>query len=171
MKNNLFLALIVIGSIVVFSRCDGQGEELMEEGPEATEVQAERPGGAPMDEMPEPPRLVVLAGEEPVEVIRGTYSWSIDNEDGTITAVETDTAAPPDLVQGMTPTTVSIDTIVELNFEVEPDNFRVRTWEEDYTVSSTRDDVLLTREGLVIYEVRASWAQGKASYAFVLEIE
>lgn len=171
MKGQLFLAPLVIGLSLVFSGCTDQGEELVEEGLESTEAQAGTTKGSSAEEIPEPPGLVVMAGEETIEAILGTYSWSVDNEDGTITAIEADTAAPPDLVQGMTPVNVTSDTKIALEFAVEPDKYTVRTWEEDYTVSSARKEVLLTREGPVIYEVQASWAQGTARYAFILNIE
>ena len=42
----------------------------------------------------EPPELVVVCGEEQVTALRGTYSWMYNNEDGTSTGVEADSAHP-----------------------------------------------------------------------------
>ncbi|GAB2490685.1 hypothetical protein GCM10008929_13510 [Alkalibacterium psychrotolerans] len=165
MKRRLWLALFLAGSVLIFTGCMDNDEGVLE-----GELVSEEAQAGDTKELPEPPSLKVLVGDEAIDVIRGTYSWSVNNEDGTITAIEADTAPPPDLVRAMTPIAVISDSVVELEFEVEPDRYSVRTWEEDYTVSSSRDDVLLTRDGRVIYEVRASWAQGTATYAFVLDI-
>lgn len=165
MKRRLWLALFLAGSVLIFTGCMNNGEGVLE-----GELVSEEAQAGDTKELPEPPSLKVLVGDESIDVIRGTYSWSVNNEDGTITAIEADTAPPPDLVRAMTPIAVTSDSVVELEFEVQPDRYSVRTWEEDYTVSSSRDDVLLTRDGRVIYEVRASWAQGTATYAFVLDI-
>lgn len=173
MKRQLYLMPLFLVSLMVSAGCTDQGEEMLEESTslnEANEAKAGETEGMTGEELPEPPGLKIIAGGEVIEALMGTYSWRIDNEDGTITAIEADTAPPPDLVRAMTPIAVTSDSVVELEFEVEPDRYSVRTWEEDYTVSSSRDDVLLTRDGRVIYEVRASWAQGTATYAFVLDI-
>lgn len=174
MKKQLFLVPIVIISILLMAGCSNYGEQMLEEGTslnesnEAKAGQTEREAG---QELPEPPGLKIRAGDNTIEALLGTYSWSVDNEDGTVTSIEADTAPPPDLIQEMTPIVVASDTIVELDFEVEPSRYTVRTWEEDYTVSSSRDEVLLTRSGLVIFEVRSSWSQGTANYVFILDID
>lgn len=173
MKRQLYLIPFFLVSLLVSVGCGNQAEQMLEEGTqlnETTEAEAGESEGMAGEEFPEPPGLTVIAGGGTIEALLGTYSWSVNNEDGTITAIEADTAPPPDLVRAMTPIAVTSDTVVELEFEVEPDRYSVRTWEEDYTVSSSRDDVILTRDGRVIYEVRASWAQGTATYAFVLDI-
>lgn len=166
MKRRLWLASILLVSLSLFAGCADNDEGVLKSELGSEEAQA----GVP-EELPEPPGLRVLAGNEEIEVVRGTYSWSVHNKDGTITAIEADNAAPPDLVRALSPLTVSSDETVELNFETEPDIYTVRIWDEDYKVSSERDDVLLSVEGVVIYEVLANWAQGTSTYVFTLEIE
>lgn len=166
MKRRLWLASILLGSVLFFAGCADNDEGALD-----NELGSEEAQAGVSEELPEPPGLRVLAGDEEIEVVRGAYSWSVDNKDGTITAIEADTAAPPDLVRTLSPVTVSSDETVELDFETEPDTYTVRIWEEDYKVSSERDDVLLSVEGVVIYEVLANWSQGTSTYVFTLEIE
>ncbi|WP_438311709.1 hypothetical protein [Sporosarcina sp. FA9] len=119
----------------------------------------------------EPPNLIVYVEKETVSPTLGTYSWSIENEDGTGTAIESDSLAPPELVNKDNPLHVTIDTKVELNFEIKPDSYTIRIWNDENNVISTSDKVVLSGKGKVIYEVLAHWKQGTASYAFSLYIE
>jgi len=123
------------------------------------------------DALAEPPSLTVHAGEERIEAALGTYSWRIAHEDGTETAIEADSAAPPELVKLSEPLAVSSDTAVELDFVEEPQSYTVRIWDEENTVLSESDEVELSGQGTVIYEVLADWEEGKASYAFSLTID
>lgn len=118
-----------------------------------------------------PPGLRIQVGDETLEPVLGTYSWSVENEDGTFTGIEADSAAPPALVRTLDPVPVTSDTEVTLDFEVEPDRYTVRIWDEDNTVLSESTDIDLSGEGEVIYEIWARWPQGTASYAFSLIIE
>ena len=117
-----------------------------------------------------PPTLTIDVGEETLTPTLGTYSWHIENDDGTETAIESDSLAPPELINNDNSLQVTIDTKVELNFEIQPGRYSVRIWEDDNVVSTT-DNVVLSSNGKVIYEVLAHWKQGTASYAFSLEIE
>lgn len=119
----------------------------------------------------EPPSLTIYVGEGTVRPTLGTYSWSVKNEDGTETAIESDSSAPPELVKNNNPLEVTIDTKVELNFEIKPDSYTVRIWDDENNVISTSDKVVLSEKGKVIYEVLAHWKQGSASYAFSLNVE
>ena len=119
----------------------------------------------------EPPTLTINAGREMLTPILGAYSWTVDNEDGTQRSIVVDAAAPPGLVRTAEPIQVTQDTEIELDFEEEPDTYSVRIWDEDNTIISTSDNVDLSSEGEVIYEVLAHWTQGTASYAFLLSID
>ena len=123
------------------------------------------------DTIPKPPSLTIYVGDETVRPSLGTYSWSIDNEDGTVSAIEVDSSAPPELVKNNNPLQVTVDTNVELNFEIQPDSYTVRIWDDANNVISTSDKVVLSGKGKVIYEVLAHWKQGTASYAFSLNVE
>lgn len=119
----------------------------------------------------EPPSLIIHVGEETLNPVLGTYSWSIENDDGTVNGTEADSDAPPELVRTSEPMQVTEDTTIELDFEEQPDSYSIRIWDEDNNIISTSDKVDLSSEGEVIYEVLTHWEQGTASYAFSLIIE
>ncbi|QUW23100.1 hypothetical protein JSQ81_05905 [Sporosarcina sp. Marseille-Q4063] len=119
----------------------------------------------------EPPTLTIYVGEETVWPTLGTYSWRFENEDGTETAVESDSLAPSELVKNNKPLQVTVDTKVELNFEIQPDGYSVRIWDDDNHVISASDKVVLSGKGKIIYEVLAHWKQGTAVYVFSLNVE
>lgn len=126
---------------------------------------------SPEEARPEPPELSIQVGEESFNSILGTYSWSVENEDSTFDGIEVDSVAPPELVSTMDPLQVTADTTITLDFEEEPDRYTVRIWDEDNNILSESDEVDLSGEGTVIYDVVAHWDQGTASYAFSLDIE
>ena len=118
----------------------------------------------------EPPTLTINVGEETLMPTLGTYSWHFENEDGTGTGVESDSLSPPESVNNDNSMQVTADTEVKLNFEVQPDRYSVRIWDDENIISSS-DKVVLSSRGKVIYEVLAYWEQGTASYVFSLDIE
>lgn len=117
-----------------------------------------------------PPDLTIHVGDETIKPVLGTYSWSIDNGDGTETGVDSDSDIAPELVKDIDPIHVTEDTNIELEFEKQPDNYTVNIW-EDNDIASTSNDVDLSGHGEVIYEIVAHWQQGTGHYAFVLYIE
>ena len=155
---SVFLAFLLLGLLTVTGCSDAND----------TNGDAENDSA---DALTEPPGLTVHAGEESVRAELGTYSWRIAHEDGTETAIEADSAAPPELVKLGEPLAVSSDAAVELDFEEEPQSYTVRIWNEENTVLSESDEVELSGQGTVIYEVLANWEEGKASYAFSLTID
>lgn len=170
---NKWLVSILMSALLILAGCtDTENDDLTDsDGTETAGNPDTQNSGSTNDEILEPPELTVVAGDESVDAVMGTYSWSIDNEDGTMTAIEADSAAPPELVSTMTALEVTGDTSIELDFEIEPDSYTVKIWEEGNTVISKSEEVLLTNEGTVIYEVLANWQEGTASYAFTLNIE
>jgi len=170
---NKWLASIFITTALLLTGCtDTENDELTNsEGTETAGNPDAQDSVSTNDEMPEPPELTVVAGDESIDAVLGTYSWSIDNEDGTMKAIEADSAPPPELVGQMAAPEVTGDTSIELDFKIEPDSYTVKIWQEDNTVISESEEVLLTSEGTVIYEVLANWQEGTASYAFTLYIE
>jgi len=170
---NKWLVSILMSALLILAGCtDTENDDLTDsEETDTTGNSDTQDSGSTNDEILEPPALTVVAGGESVDAVVGTYSWSIDNEDGTMTAIEAESAAPPELVGNMTALEVTGDTSIELDFEIEPDSYTVKVWEEDNTVISELEEVLLTNEGTVIYEVLTNWQEGTASYAFKLNIE
>lgn len=170
---NKWMASILMTAALMLTGCDNtENDELPDSNGTETAGNPETPdSGSKNEEVPEPPELIVVAGDESAETVIGTYSWSIDNEDGTMTAIEADSAPPPELVRNTTAIEVTGETSIELNFEIDPASYTVKIWEEDNTVISESEEVLLTGEGRVIYEVLANWQEGTVSYAFTLDIE
>ncbi|WP_027109197.1 hypothetical protein [Lacticigenium naphthae] len=128
-------------------------------------------GGSSEDAIPKPPSLTVHVGEETVRPSLGTYSWSVDNGDGTANAIEADSFAPPELVKDNNSMQVTADTNVELVFEKQPESYTVRIWDNNNKVVKSSNKVVLSGKGKIIYEVLAHWEKGTASYAFSLTIE
>lgn len=126
---------------------------------------------SPINTIPKPPGLTIYAGEEMIRPVLGTYSWGVDNKDGTTSGIEADSFAPPELVKNNNSIQVTADTNVELVFEEQPESYTMRIWDDDNNIVSESSEFVLPSEGKVIYEVLAHWEQGKASYAFSLNIE
>lgn len=172
MKSSRYLVLLI--SLLTVTGCTGASDTseeiddntVAEEGNSNEDVEDDA-----QEPLPEPPGLTILAADEKMDPVPGTYSWSVDNEDGTITATEVDSAAPPEMVRTIDPMAVTSDTSIDLIFEEEPDRYSVRIWDEDNNVISESDEIDLSGEGEVIYEILAHWEQGSATYAFSLILE
>lgn len=118
-----------------------------------------------------PPDLTIQAGDEAIEPALGPYTWDTTDEGGSGNISSATAESPPVLVSSTDPTNVTADTPIELEFEEKPDNYSIRIWDQDETVVSESDQVDLSGEGHVIYEVLAEWEEGTASYSFTLYIE
>jgi hypothetical protein len=161
------LTLPLVLSLVACSEANETDSEMNEGDSEMNEAA----DPASEEFLTEPPELIIHADGEMFSAVMGTYSWTIDNEDGTQTSVEADSAAPPELVRMDDPIHVTADTTITLDFEEEPDSYIVRIWDEANSILSESDEIDLSGEGEVIYEVVAHWPQGTASYAFSLSID
>ncbi|MCC5894085.1 MAG: hypothetical protein JJU16_01355 [Alkalibacterium sp.] len=172
MKSNLYLVLLVSALSLAECTTDSDTSEESNDNTSAEEGNNNEEVDQPSKEqLLEPPGLSIQVGDETVNPVPGTYSWSVENEDGTITATEVDIAPPPELVRTIDAMEVTEDTPIELNFEAEPDRYSVRILNEQNNVTSESDEVDLSGEGKVIYEVMAHWDQGTATYAFSLIID
>lgn len=120
------------------------------------------------------PTLKVRFESEHIDAELGPSSWTITNSDGTSTAIETDTATPPELVQGKKHLVVPPESTLQLAFSKKPTKIMVNIWEENEQLrqNSTNMEIIVpAAEGLVIYEVITNWAQGQVIYAFAVEIQ
>ena len=156
----LVIFLVVVG-------CSDENEatsEVKEENGTVQTTQTSEP------KVLEPPDLTITAGEKTIHPILGTYSWTIDNGDGTGEGIEADSEAPPDLVRGTNPLQLTATSSVKFNFEEPPTHYILNIWDENYTVVRQTKDVDPSETGIVIYEVLAHWEQGTASYAFAVEV-
>ena len=123
----------------------------------------------------EPPVLQILdSSGAGLEANKGTYSWTYDNGDGTMSAVCADSSHPLEWKEYLTPLTTA-DGTVELRFDVQPDSFTVRCWSDKYwdkvnakeTDVSIDGNILELHEGGYIYEVVATWdGVGTVYYGF-----
>lgn len=148
-------AWVIVWIVIVFSLLLGCKDKGLSDG--ATDA--------------EPPGLTVLVGETVIESVLGTYSWSYVNEDGSESGLENDSLAPPGLVADQRVVKVAPNTEVELEFEREPDHYKVNIWDEDDTILSSSDEVDLSGRGKVVYEIVARYGQGNVRYAFAVKIE
>lgn len=127
---------------------------------------------SPKDTLQTPPNLTVSVGEEIIRTVRGTYSWSYNNGDGTSTGIQADSGAPPNLVENQNLVDVTPNKEVRLNFDTEPTDYQVRVWDTDNNIKGTYDEVVISEyNGKVIYEDLAQWEQGTVSYAFSLNVK
>ena len=86
----------------------------------------------------EPPALTVMCGKESVEALRGTSSWQYLNDNGTSTAIESDSMHPLQAKEYMTPLKLiptqysSVEPLkAYLQWDVTPDKVSMRCWNED----------------------------------------
>lgn len=156
----LVVFLVVVG-------CSNENEATSEVKEESSHVQTTQSSEATVLE---PPEFTITAGEKTIHPILGTYSWTVDNGNGTAESIEVDSDAPPDLITGKNTLQLTANSSVELNFEEPPTNYILRIWDEDYTIVRQIKEVDLNETGVFIYEVLAHWEQGTASYAFAVEV-
>ena len=144
----------------------------------------------------EPPVLTVVCGKESVEALRGTSSWQYENDNGTSTAIESDSMHPLQVKEYMTPLKLiptqysSVEPFkAYLQWDIPPDWVVVRYWSEEswgeLNAESEMIPVLMMdsdvnigpifpidlKEGNYIYEVIADWNSyekfsGKSHYSF-----
>ena len=126
------------------------------------------------------PELIVVdsrTGKE-TTALRGAYSWTYPNGDGSLSSVIADCASPLDREEFM-PALDANGASVELSFSTFPDELEVHRWEGDswgdYSAEAQPVDVT---DGMIqlepdsqIYEVVATWNSsdqwgGSVSYAF-----
>lgn len=124
-------------------------------------------------ELKSPPTLKVLYQDKSIDAVLGTYSWTINNNDGTATGIESDSAGPTELVKDATVLTVSPKSAITLNFSDKPKDIMVNIWQENKSIEQlVTDSKVITPElkGSVIYEAIATWEQGTAHYAFLVNV-
>jgi hypothetical protein len=161
------LLISIFGLIVLLSLLGCMNEEGSDT--DNNEITGEE---SPKDTLQTPPNLTISVGEEIVRLVRGTYSWSYNNGDGTSTGINADSGTPPNLVENQKLVDVTPNTEVRLNFETQPTNYQVMIWDTNNNIKGTYDEVVLSEyNGKVIYEVLAQWEQGTVSYAFSLNVK
>ena len=150
----------------------------------------------PTEILKEPPVLTIVCGDKNVEALKGTTSWTYQNEDGTSTGFEADCLHPLQAKGYMTPLALSISSGDPLKAYLQwgtiPDNISVRCWNEEYwgqpdaesmpipievfetettNGSYSINCVIELKDGNYIYEIKADWNNaerygGTAYYSF-----
>lgn len=134
-----------------------------------------------------PPTLTVMCGEESIEALLGTYSWSWFSRNGkTGEGTEACGFSPlerKEHIPCMTLTSGDADTLTAyLQFGTAPDEISVRCWGEecwgqtdaegeDIEVEYGADFIINLKNGNYIYEITAKWSSaegygGTAYYSF-----
>lgn len=117
-----------------------------------------------------PPKLTANVGNKSITAVVGTYSWNIDNGDGTSSFNEADSAGPPELIMYQKEKlTVQSGDIINLSFSHKPDDYKVSIWENNNPVVQWVNDgkiIVPQKKGLIVYEVYAKYKEGNAHYAF-----
>ena len=141
----------------------------------------------------EPPALTVVSGENSIEALRGTFSWTYQNEDGTWTGIEADSMHPLQAKEYMPSLKLLpvITSFAGMQWDTVPDKVSVRCWSEAYwgqydaeseevsakllcIDSSDGCDPYFSvelKDGNYVYEVIAEWNSaetyhGKSCYSF-----
>ena len=112
----------------------------------------------------------------------GTYSWSYENEDGTMSGVEACSVPSLDAGAELAPIKKTEDMKeIVLKFSMPPDSYSVVRWPEAYIgdaeahgrdyepVDAVDYTVPLSDDGGYVYEVYARWPMGRAYYWFYVK--
>ena len=173
---------IILAAILIFSMtaCQSSGQISCPADDEPEKVNAPGSNGASKPTSTEPPELKILDSTcLGIVANKGTYSWMSDNGDGTWKGVEADSSHPLEWQEFLVPMTTS-DDMVELYFNVQPQEVSIRCWSDANwgKVNAKEENVNLSgnklelKDGGYIYEVVAKWtgenlaAEGTVYYGF-----
>ena len=141
----------------------------------------------------EPPALMAVYGENSIEALKGTFSWTYQNEDGTWTGIEADSMHPLQAKEYMPNLTLLpvIASFAGMQWDTLPDRISVRCWSEAYwgQYDAESEEIsakllcidssdgcdpyfsIALKDGNNVYEVIAEWNSaetyhGKSCYSF-----
>lgn len=118
-----------------------------------------------------PPAATLFYAEGSASLPDGGYHWTYEKADGTGETTIADAMHPLDCQDLLKPIPTSAE-YVKVDFEVHPNNMKVRCWPDtawgitdtpSETVT-TQDVVFDVKKGGYIYEITASWSKGDAPY-------
>ena len=174
MKQYLLMLIALSVCLAVFSGCamsDANPNEVpAAQGGNVTEQASNFPA--------EPPHLGVSNGNTTVTAWRGTYSWLVENEDGTGSGVNTDTMHPLDCKEGIPSLKMTKRGTLILRLEEAPTSITVRRYRlnssdyDAYEEIPVKDGTIEVKPGKFLYEVIVTWNHpgkpysGTVYYAF-----
>ena len=112
-----------------------------------------------------PPVLTVVSGQAETDAMLGSYSWQLENADGTTTNIIADGAHPLDRQDLLSPLETT-EATAALRFSEEPDSIvDIRCWSDEHWSEPSADSEAVSvngstmelRSGGYIYEVAAQW--------------
>lgn len=130
-----------------------------------------------IDLVKEPPVLTVMCADAAADAHIGTYSWGYDTGSGTWSNVCADSSHPLESKEWLEAVEVDEETLT-LSFEVEPESFTIRCWEDsqwenldaEETAVKTSGNEITLQPGGYIYEVVAQFESehynGTVYYSF-----
>jgi hypothetical protein len=120
-----------------------------------------------------PPKITLIVDGKNVTSIRGGYSWSIDGK----TEIA-DSPTPPELVKELEAVVVSSESKLRIGFDNKPSSIDLTIWGNDVKTGKPlnqdlQDNVvsLPLNKGTYIYNIKATWKEGYANYAFKVEVQ
>lgn len=120
------------------------------------------------------PILKVVSDNSSIKAEMSASSWTIHNNDGTYSSIESLAQTPIEIVKDMDSLEVSPESKLQLDFSDDPKDITVTIWKENKQSDQVSTDMKITLpdlEGLLIYEVIANWKEGTIHYVFSVDIE
>ncbi|UCZ51535.1 hypothetical protein LGQ02_11695 [Bacillus shivajii] len=155
------LTLTIIGLIAIIGCSDNTQETNNNNEPNEN-----------VSQLRKPPNLYMVVGEETINPVLGSHSWTFEHSDGTTESIEADSYSPSIIVEMREPQKVDANTDISFEFETTPKTYQAREWDTEHNVLGSNNELDLSiHEGKKIFEILASWEQGTASYVFYLDIE
>ncbi|MBU9673362.1 hypothetical protein KQ939_00580 [Planococcus sp. CP5-4] len=122
----------------------------------------------------EPPTPKISVGETEVPTTQGSYCW-----DAILLAqcVDTIHTSPIDMTESHTPSIVSKNDEIEIEFPIgyQPEKLRLEQWldENNSKIIEINNERIKAPDesGVYAYHVIADWNQGDGNYAFLIEVE
>ncbi len=171
MKKLLLMMLAALMCLSVFSGCGTNEPAAPYPLPEGTV----KPGNFPA----EPPFLYVQNSKTQIQAWRGTYSWYVENDDGTGSGICADSSHPLECKDRVPAIKVAQKTTLTLNFEAAPSKITVKRYNlstndhDNYKEIAVTGNQIEVKSGDYLYEVIASWSgqtySGTVYYAFRTE--
>ena len=117
---------------------------------------------------PSPKGMIKVDGND-YEMSSGGFSWVNGDQ-----AIEADALAPTQIAEGFD--AIEAEPSSEISIEIEQNpKLSVYLWEDENKTMPIQLNAtamaLPVEEGRYIYEVRATWENGKVSYTFVVEVK